>query len=81
MIQTLAILAAAVQLITLHMIDGRVVQVNPRQVVQLLSEAPEGANTTLPDAVQCVVRFSDGSFTSVAEDCDTVRRLMEGKTP
>jgi hypothetical protein len=70
--------AAIVELVTLHMIDGRVVQINPRQVTQLVSTAPDG-NKSLPDAVNCVVRLADGSFTSVAEDCDAVRRLMQGK--
>ena len=71
------ITVAAVALILLHMIDGRVVLINPRQVTQLLSTLP-GSNKVLPDAVQCVVRLADGSYTSVSEDCDTVRRLMEG---
>jgi hypothetical protein len=71
---------ALVELITLHMIDGRVVQVNPKQVTQLVSEKPgSGENKVLPNAVQCVVRFSDGAFLSVAEDCQTVRELMEGE--
>ena len=74
------IILAAVELITLHMIDGRVVQVNPKQVTQLLSEKPAGGgNKALPDAVHCVVKFSDGAFLSVAEDCNTVRELMEGE--
>jgi hypothetical protein len=68
-----------VELITLHMIDGRVVQVNPRQVTQLLSSTPEQPNKALADGVKCVVRFVDGSYTSVAEDCNTVRKLMEGE--
>lgn len=70
----------AVQLITVHMIDGRVVQINPAQVTQLLTTRSEG-NKSLPDAVQCVIRLTDGSFTSVAEDCETVRKLMEGAKP
>ena len=70
---------ALVELITLHMIDGTVVQIDPKQVTQLLSDTPEGHNKVLPDAVNCVVRFTDGSFTSVAETCETVRKLMEGE--
>jgi hypothetical protein len=74
------ITVAAVALVMLHMIDGRIVLINPRQVTQLLSTPPQGgANKVLADAVQCVIRLADGSFTSVAEDCDTVRKLMEGK--
>ena len=70
--------AVAVELITLHMIDGRVVLINPRQVTHLLSARPdEAANKSFPDAVDCVIRFSDGTYVSVAEDCDEVRKLME----
>ena len=71
-------LLTAVELITLHMIDGRVVRVNPKEVVQLLS-GPETGNKQLHGAVQCVVRFTDGSFTSVVENCETVRDMMGGK--
>jgi hypothetical protein len=71
------ITVAAVALVLLHMIDGRPVLINPKQVTQLLSSLPGTANKALPDAVRCVIRLADGSFTSVAEDCDTVRKLME----
>ena len=70
------IAVAAVALVLLHMIDGRPVLINPKQVTQLLSSLP-GPNKVLPDAVQCVIRLADGSYTSVAEDCDTVRKLIE----
>jgi hypothetical protein len=71
------ITVAAVALVLLHMIDGRVVLINPKQVTQLLSTPPAGgANKVLPDAVRCVIRLSDGSYLSVSEDCDTVRELM-----
>ena len=47
---------AVVELITLHMIDGRVVQINPKQVTQLVSGRPAGGpNKMLPDEVHCVV--------------------------
>ena len=65
-----------IELITLHMIDGRVVQINPREVVQLLTESPTRSDL-LPDAVRCVVRFTDGTFTAVVEECAVVRKLME----
>ena len=61
------------------MIDGRVIQVNPRQVTQLLSGHPDTPNKELPEAVKCVVRFTDGTYASVSESCDTVRELMEGE--
>jgi hypothetical protein len=75
------VILAAVELITLHMIDGRVVQVNPRQVTHLLADTPDGHNKVLPEAVNCVVKFTDGAFLSVAESCEAVRELMEGAKP
>jgi hypothetical protein len=72
------VIIVAVELITLHMIDGRVVQINPDQVTRLIAAHPGGApNKALPDAVQCVVRFTDGTFVSVAENCEAVRELMD----
>lgn len=72
----------AVQLVVLHMIDGRTVTINPRAVTQL-SEAREeddGAKQFAGD-VKCVIRFVDGHYASVAEDCELVRKLMEGVKP
>jgi len=68
---------AAVELITLHMIDGRIVQINPKQVTQLISALPTTDNrNALPDAVQCLIRLTDGSFLSVAESCIEVNNMM-----
>ena len=71
--------AAAMELITLHMLDGRVVQINPRHVTQLMSPIEGAPNKSLTEDVQCVVRLTDGTFISVVEDCDTVRELLEKK--
>jgi len=71
------ILAAAVELVTLHMVDGRVVQVNPAQITQLINPGEHG-NTALIETVNCVVRLTDGSFVSVAESCDDVHRAVRG---
>jgi hypothetical protein len=78
---TSIVILAAVELITLHMIDGRVVQINPRQVTHLLSEHPGKPGKVLVEGVHCVVKFTDGAFLSVSEDCDAVREMMEGLKP
>lgn len=69
---------ATVALIVLHLIDGRTVTINPDQVTRL-SEAREDDNEAkaLAPGVRCVVYLTDGRFVSVAEECDTVRGLME----
>jgi hypothetical protein len=75
-------LAAAVALVELHMVDGRIVQINPEQITQMLHPREAGeANKQLPDEVRCLIRFTDGSYLSVVEDCDEVRRALEGKQP
>ena len=72
------VILAAVELITLHMIDGRVVQINPKQVTHLLSENPDDdSGRVLVEGVHCVVKFTDGAFLSVAESCEKVRELMK----
>ena len=67
-----------VELLVLHMIDGRVIQVNPQQVTQLVHPHEKG-NKALVEGVKCVIRLTDGSFASVAETCDEVQKMMEGK--
>jgi len=69
---------AAIDLLTLHMVDGRVVQANPAQITQLIHpRAPGKPNKQLPDKVQCLVRFADGTYLSVVEDCEAVRDAMK----
>lgn len=68
----------AIELVTLHMVDGRAVQVNPAQVTQLVHPHEEG-NKQIVDTVHCVVRLADGSFVSVAEHCEEVQRMLEEK--
>jgi hypothetical protein len=74
-------LAAAVELVVLHMVDGRIVHVNPREVTQLVQPREAGENKQLPDEVECLIRFTDGTYLSVVEDCDKVRRAFEGEQP
>ena len=65
----LAILFVA-QLIMVHMVDGRVVGINPLQVTHL-SEARRDVDKDkqLAANVRCVIFFSDGGYISAAEEC------------
>lgn len=65
----------AITMITLHMIDGRVVRLNEQQITQLVE--PRAHGSQLPEEVNCIVRLTDGSYVSVAETCDAVRAAME----
>lgn len=68
--------ALAIELVTLHMVDGRPVQVNPAQVTQVLP-TNEG-NSALIEDVNCVIRLTDGSYLSVVETCVEVGQALEG---
>lgn len=69
--------AIAIALITLHMVDGRIVQLNPQAITQVIHAHTLNPNNMLVDSVNCVVRLTDGSFVSVSETCDAVQRLIE----
>ena len=72
------LLIAAHPLIALHAPTGKVVLINPAQIVHLQMARPAGDPKKLvtPGAM-CVVTFSSGSFLSVTEPCGEVRQLIE----
>jgi len=71
------VVAAVVELLTFHMVDGRIILINPEQVTQLVHPTVDGDHAVLVDTVQCVIRLTDGTFVSVAETCDEVEHAME----
>lgn len=71
-----ALLLAALELITVHMVDGRVIQINPAQITRMATAKEFIPNKRLADSVNCVISFTDGKFLSVAETCDEVKALM-----
>lgn len=74
------LLQIAIGLIALHLVDGREVLINPRQVTRLGESRPEGdPQKTLTDEVRCVIWLTDGTYVAVIETCGTVRKLMEEK--
>lgn len=68
--------ALAAELLTVHMIDGRVVQINPAQITQMIHPR-EAGNRALADEVNCVIRLADGGFVSTAETCEEVEMLLK----
>lgn len=71
------LLAAAVQLIVVHMVDGRSVEIAPAQITQMVHLREKG-HRQVSDKVMCLIRFTGGDFLSVAETCEEVQRLIEG---
>lgn len=68
----------AIELVTLHMVDGRTVLVNPAQVQQVIHPPHKGGNKLVAPAARCVVKLT-GSYLSVSETCEEVQQLLEGK--
>jgi uncharacterized protein YlzI (FlbEa/FlbD family) len=77
------VLAAALQLIVLHRVDGGEVEVNPAHVTSLhaTSEAAGKQNKLFVGHVHCVIWLTDGRQLSVLESCAEVRRKLEGSIP
>lgn len=67
----------AIELVTVHMIDGRPVQINPAAVQQLIPKT-EPHNRFVAEGVNCLIRLA-GSYVSVKETCVEVQQLLEGK--
>ena len=67
-------------LIVLHTVDGREIVLNPAQVTSM-REAHEAndPDRAFTKDVRCMVNLADGKFVTVIEECDEVRRLMEGR--
>jgi hypothetical protein len=68
----------AIELVTLHMIDGRVVKINPAAVQQLIEA--HGPNRFMAEGVKCLIRMG-GSYVTVKETCAEVQKLIEGNKP
>ena len=72
------LLAVLIELITVHMVDGRTIEINPRQITQLVHPHGSG-HRTLIGTVKCVIRLTDGSFVSVAETCEEIQAKINGR--
>lgn len=75
------VILAAAQLLTVEMLDGRSVVINP-DLVTHLSEARRDVeiDKQLTDGVNCVIFFSDSSYVTTGEQCTTiVNRWMKAR--
>ena len=77
-----SVIILALHLVRLTGIDGRHIEINPEQVIELRGQTehplPGAAGSRLvhPDT-NCLVFTTDGKFVSVKEDCDTVRLKLQ----
>lgn len=67
-------------LILLHGPDNYPVQINPEQITALRTERNVKEHERMyPKGGKCLISLTDGKNLAVTEDCDTVRRLIEGR--
>ena len=71
----LAYAIAAYHLLVLHGPGGQVIQVSPEEVVSL--RTPRGETEHLQKGIRCIVNTTDGKFSALVEDCDTIRLMIE----
>lgn len=72
-------IAAALQLIVLHQVDGREVIINPAQITSLHAALPGKPNRVVVPGARCLVGLVDGKFAAVLETCAAVRALIEDR--
>ena len=72
----------ALVLVELTLADSAKVYVNPAFVTRVYptKEAMDGGvNKYVVQGTKCIVTFGDGKFNAVLENCETVRKKLEGK--
>ncbi|MCP3460335.1 hypothetical protein [Bradyrhizobium sp. CCGUVB23] len=62
------------QLLQLHGPQDQLIDINPDQVVSFRKPRAEGH---FPKGIRCLVSTVDGKFSTVTEDCETVRARLE----
>jgi len=70
----LALVAATIQFVLVHTLDGRALLINPNQIVTF-GEPRDKSQVT--GGVRCVITLSDGKFVSVLNSCVSVKEQME----
>jgi hypothetical protein len=65
----------AFQLLQLHGPQDQLIDINPDQVDSL--RKPRADEGHFPKGVRCLISTTDGKFSTVMEDCETVRASIE----
>jgi len=74
----IALLAAAMSLVSLHRVDGGEVLVSPEHITSMHSKALGSARDKLTNQdVRCIVWLVDGKQLQVLEPCEAVRKLLD----
>ena len=69
------------ELIVLHAPSGQqLIYINPVEITSLRAPLP-GARQHFAPGARCIIVVTNGSFISVSETCDMVRRLLGEAVP
>ncbi|WP_063685577.1 hypothetical protein [Bradyrhizobium stylosanthis] len=71
----LIVIAIAFELLQLHGPSDQLIDINPDQVVSL--RKPRADEGHFANGVRCLVSTTDGKFSTVTEDCETIRSRIE----
>lgn len=71
------LLAAGINVIVVHSLDGREVIVNTAQITQVIETKPAGSpHKMAADRVTCVIVFTDRRWVSTQEKCDEILKML-----
>jgi hypothetical protein len=69
---------ASLLLIVVHAPDGRIIQINPSQIIAMRA-ATYSPNKLVHGKVQCLIHTVDGHFIGVIETCVVVNQMLEAR--
>lgn len=67
-------------LIILHAPGGNEIIVNTEHITSLHTRSLGTSDKLITNTVHCAVMMDDGKFVSAVEECDTIKRTIEGNT-
>jgi len=73
---TLAAIVTALQLVSLHQVDGRAIFINPTDIITMAVPRRDAERTSNP-AAACIVFMSDGKHWQVLETCSAIKQMIE----
>jgi hypothetical protein len=65
-------------MLQLHGPGGQVIDINPDHITTLRQRHLGKLEEHLAKEVRCIIKMSDGSFNLVVEDCELIRKEIEG---
>lgn len=73
---TMAAIVTALQLVPLHQVDGRVIYINPADIITI-AVPRQGDRKTAAPGTACVVFMTDNRHWQVLETCSAIKQMIE----